>query len=66
MDRDIHEFHHLELEALKERIANEMGFELVGHRLELYGRRLALAKHQKIQRRKTYSSCSSYMAIFGT
>lgn len=38
---EIHEFHHLELEALKERIANEMGFELVGHRLELYGRKLS-------------------------
>ena len=37
---DIHEFHHAELEALKERIANEMGFELVAHSLELYGKKL--------------------------
>ena len=36
---DIYEFHHAELEALKEKIANDMGFELVGHRLELYGRK---------------------------
>lgn len=34
------EFQNAELEALKERIAKEMGFELVDHRLELYGRKL--------------------------
>ncbi len=34
------EFQNSELENLKERIAKEMGFELVDHRLELYGRRL--------------------------
>ena len=34
------EFQNLELEKLKERIAKEMGFELVDHRLELYGRKL--------------------------
>ena len=36
----IHEFQHAELEALKEKIANDMGFELVGHRLELFGRKI--------------------------
>ena len=36
---EIHEFQHEELEALKEKIANDMGFELVGHRLELFGRK---------------------------
>lgn len=36
---DIVEFHSAELEALKTRIAAEMGFDLVDHRLELYGRR---------------------------
>lgn len=36
---EIHEFHHPELEALKARIADEMGFVMVGHRLELYGRK---------------------------
>jgi len=34
------EFHNDELEELKERIAKELGFELVDHRLELYGRKL--------------------------
>lgn len=34
------EFQNAELEALKERIAKDMGFELVDHRLELYGRKI--------------------------
>lgn len=34
------EFQNQDLEILKERIAREMGFELVDHRLELYGRKL--------------------------
>lgn len=34
------EFQNAELEALKERIAKEMGYDLIDHRLELYGRRL--------------------------
>jgi Fur family ferric uptake transcriptional regulator len=34
------EFQNRELEELKERIAKEMGFELVDHRLELYGRKI--------------------------
>jgi len=33
---EVHEFFSDELEKLKERIAREKGFELVGHRLELY------------------------------
>ena len=37
---EIHEFQHEELEALKEKIALDMGFELVGHRLELFGRKI--------------------------
>ena len=37
---EIHEFQHEELEALKEKIARDMGFELVGHRLELFGRKI--------------------------
>ncbi len=37
---DVIEFHHEGLEALKERIANELGYELVDHRLELYGRKI--------------------------
>ena len=37
---EIHEFQHAELEALKEKIALDMGFELVGHRLELFGRKI--------------------------
>jgi Fur family ferric uptake transcriptional regulator len=31
------EFHNEEIERLQERVARELGFELVGHRLELYG-----------------------------
>lgn len=34
------EFHSEAIEALQDRIARELGFELVGHRLELYGVRL--------------------------
>ena len=34
------EFQNAELEILKEKIAREMGFELVDHRLELYGRKI--------------------------
>ncbi|MFM9889049.1 MAG: Fur family transcriptional regulator [Rickettsiales bacterium] len=31
------EFSNAEIEAMKERIARELGFKLVGHRLELFG-----------------------------
>ncbi len=34
---EITEFQSPELEILKEKIAREMGYELIGHRLELYG-----------------------------
>lgn len=37
---DVIEFHNEEIEALKERIALELGYELVDHRLELYGRKI--------------------------
>ena len=37
---EVTEFYHAELEALKEQIAREMGYELVDHRLELFGRKL--------------------------
>ncbi len=33
------EFQNQELEELKEKIARDLGFELVDHRLELYGRK---------------------------
>ena len=36
---EVIEFMHQELEALKERVANALGYELVDHRLELYGRK---------------------------
>lgn len=35
------EFMNAELEVLKERIANELGYDLIDHRLELYGRKRA-------------------------
>jgi Fur family ferric uptake transcriptional regulator len=34
------EFMNAELEALKEKIARDLGFELIDHRLELYGKKL--------------------------
>lgn len=34
------EFQNEELERLKEKIAKELGYDLVDHRLELYGRRI--------------------------
>lgn len=37
---EVIEFYHAELEALKEQVAREMGYELVDHRLELFGRKL--------------------------
>lgn len=38
------EFSNPEIEELQDRIARELGFELVGHRLELYGVPLAKKK----------------------
>ncbi|WOI53145.1 Fur family transcriptional regulator [Parvularcula sp. LCG005] len=35
--REVIEFINEEIEALQERIARELGYRLVGHRLELYG-----------------------------
>ena len=34
------EFQNEELEKLKEKIANELGYELIDHTLELYGRKI--------------------------
>ncbi len=34
------EFMNAELEALKEKIARDLGFELIDHRLELYGKKM--------------------------
>lgn len=36
---EVVEFKNQEIEELKERIARELGYDLVDHRLELYGRR---------------------------
>lgn len=38
------EFQNDELEALKEKIARELGYELVDHRLELYGKKIGSKK----------------------
>jgi Fur family transcriptional regulator, ferric uptake regulator len=38
------EFRNEAIEALQERIARELGFRLVGHRLELYGERIKASK----------------------
>lgn len=37
---EVVEFQNEELELLKEKIAEELGYELVDHRLELYGRKI--------------------------
>ena len=37
---DVIEFQNAELEAIKEKIAEELGYELVDHNLELYGRKI--------------------------
>ena len=41
------EFNNPEIEALQHRIAHELGFRLMGHRLELYGVPLAPAEKDK-------------------
>ncbi len=41
---EVHEFQNDELEKLKEKIAKEMGYLLVDHRLELYGKKLKTQK----------------------
>ena len=37
---EVVEFQNDELEALKERIARDLGYELIDHRLELYGKKI--------------------------
>jgi Fur family ferric uptake transcriptional regulator len=44
---DVIEFVDREIERLQRRVAERFGYELVGHRLELYGRRLPAAKPAK-------------------
>ncbi|MBP7252572.1 MAG: transcriptional repressor [Alphaproteobacteria bacterium] len=41
------EFKNEELERLKEKIAAELGYQLIGHRLELYGVKPGVAKGKK-------------------
>ena len=36
---EVHEFYNEQLEMLKTEIAREMGYELIDHRLELYGKK---------------------------
>ena len=36
---EVHEFYNEELESLKTEIAREMGYDLIDHRLELYGKK---------------------------
>ena len=38
------EFRNEEIEQLQERVARELGFSLVGHKLELYGMPIKRAK----------------------
>ncbi len=37
---DVYEFSNSEIEVIQKRIAEELGFELVDHRLELYGKKI--------------------------
>jgi Fur family transcriptional regulator, ferric uptake regulator len=37
---EVIEFHNSEIEAMKERIARDLGYELIDHRLELYGHKI--------------------------
>ena len=37
---DVYEFSNSEIELIQKRIAEELGFELVDHRLELYGKKI--------------------------
>ncbi len=37
---DVYEFSNSEIETIQKRIAEELGFELVDHRLELYGKKI--------------------------
>ncbi len=41
------EFHSADIEQLQEKIARELGFKLVGHRLELYGTPIAKKKQPR-------------------
>jgi Fur family ferric uptake transcriptional regulator len=43
---DVIEFHNEEIERLQERVAKELGFELVGHRLQLFGVPLKRRRHR--------------------
>lgn len=45
---EVIEFHNEEIERLQHRVAEELGFELVDHRLELYGVR----RSSKVARKK--------------
>lgn len=47
VDDQVIEFYNEEIEKLKEKIAHEHGFELVGHKLELYCRPLIKANPTK-------------------
>jgi Fur family transcriptional regulator, ferric uptake regulator len=44
---EVHEFRNDDIEKLQQRIAQELGFKLVDHRLELYGSRLNRVKAVK-------------------
>ncbi len=48
---EVHEFRNDEIEKLQQRIAQELGFKLVDHRLELYGTPLDRDKTAKNSRR---------------
>lgn len=45
--RAVIEFNNPEIEALQRRVARELGYELVGHRMELYGVPLATGRKAK-------------------
>jgi Fur family transcriptional regulator, ferric uptake regulator len=44
---EVVEFQNEELEKLKEKIANKLGYDLIDHRLELYGRKISSRDKKK-------------------
>ncbi|MEJ6586477.1 MAG: transcriptional repressor, partial [Pelagibacterales bacterium] len=37
---EVYEFSNTEIESIQKKIADELGFELIDHRLELYGKKI--------------------------
>ena len=60
------EFRNEEIENLQRRVAEELGFELVDHRLELYGVPKAAQKRQTLRRDAERFARSTILIVFLT